>query len=81
MYISVCIFATIDIIYKSDKWPIDFDNSFSFELVEKGSNYLIKRFQIKKNMKMQKKKFKNYNPKLHENVVSLELVTSKMRLH
>ena len=46
--ISVCIFATIDIIYNSDKWPIDLDNSYSFELVEKGSNYLINEFPDKK---------------------------------
>tara|TARA_B100000073_G_scaffold327328_1_gene312921 strand:- start:161 stop:703 length:543 start_codon:yes stop_codon:yes gene_type:complete len=46
--ISVCIFATIDIIYNSDKWPIDLSNSFTFELVEKGSNYLIKEFPDKK---------------------------------
>ena len=54
--ISVCIFATIDIIYKSDKWPIDFDNSFSFELVEKGSNYLIKEFPDKKEYENAKEK-------------------------
>ena len=54
--ISVCIFATIDIIYKSDKWPIDFDNSFSFELVEKGSNYLIKEFPDKKEYEDAKEK-------------------------
>ncbi len=46
--ISVCIFATVDIIYNSDKWPIDLSNSFTFELVEKGSNYLIKEFPDKK---------------------------------
>ena len=46
--ISVCIFATVDIIYNSDKWPIDLTNSFTFELVEKGSNYLIKEFPDKK---------------------------------
>ena len=46
--ISVCIFATIDIIYNSNKWPIDLDKSFTFELVEKGSNYLIKEFPDKK---------------------------------
>ena len=46
--ISVCIFATVDIIYNSNKWPIDFDKSLSFQLVEKGSNYLIKEFPDKK---------------------------------
>ncbi len=46
--ISVCIFATIDIIYSSDRWPISIENSFTFHLVEKGSNYLIKEFPNKK---------------------------------
>ena len=54
--ISVCIFATIDIIYNSDKWPIDLDNSFSFQLVEKGSNYLIKEFPDKKEYEDAKEK-------------------------
>ena len=54
--ISVCIFATIDIIYNSDKWPIDVDNSLSFELVEKGSNYLIKEFPDKKEYENAKEK-------------------------
>ena len=46
--ISVCIFSTIDIIYNLDKWPVDTDKSFSFQLVEKGSNYLINEFPDKK---------------------------------
>ena len=46
--ISVCIFATVDIIYNSDRWPIDLEKSLSFQLVEKGSNYLIKEFPDKK---------------------------------
>ena len=46
--ISICIFATIDIIYNSDRWPIDLNNSYSFELVEKGSNYLINEFPDRK---------------------------------
>ena len=54
--ISVCIFATIDIIYKSDKWPIDLDSSLSFQLVEKGSNYLIKEFPDKKEYENAKEK-------------------------
>ena len=54
--ISVCIFATIDIVYNSDRWPIDFDKSFSFQLVEKGSNYLIKEFPDKKEYEDAKEK-------------------------
>jgi len=54
--ISVCIFATIDIIYNSDRWPIDVDNSLSFQLVEKGSNYLIKEFPDKKQYEDAKEK-------------------------
>ena len=54
--ISVCVFATIDIIYNSERWTIDLDNSFSFELVEKGSNYLIKEFPNKKEYENAKEK-------------------------
>ena len=54
--ISVCIFATIDIVYNSNKWPIDLDKSFTFELVEKGSNYLIKEFPDKKEYEDAKEK-------------------------
>ena len=54
--ISVCIFATIDIIYNSSKWPIDIGRSFTFELVEKGSNYLIKEFPDKKEYEDAKEK-------------------------
>ena len=54
--ISVCIFATIDIIYNSDRWPINVDNSLSFQLVEKGSNYLIKEFPDKKQYEDAKEK-------------------------
>ena len=54
--ISVCIFATVDIIYNSDRWPIDLENSLSFQIVEKGSNYLIKEFPDKKEYEDAKEK-------------------------
>ena len=47
--VCVCLFATADIIYKSEKWPIDTDKSFTFSYIEKGSNYLIKEFPNEKN--------------------------------
>ena len=46
--ICVCIFSTISIIYNYEKWPIDFEKSFTFSYVEKGSNYLIKEFPNEK---------------------------------
>ena len=54
--ISVCIFATIDIIYNHKKWPIDLDQSYSFPYVLKGSNYLIKEFPDEKNYQDTKEK-------------------------
>ena len=54
--VSVCIFATVDIIYNSDRWPIDLEKSISFQLVEKGSNYLIKEFPDKKEYEDAKEK-------------------------
>ena len=47
--ICVCIFSTISIIYNHDKWPMDFEKSFTFPYVEKGSNYLIKEFPNEEN--------------------------------
>ena len=54
--ISVCIFATINIVYNSDKWPIDNKKSFTFSYVEKGSNYLVKEFPSKKEYEDAKEK-------------------------
>ena len=54
--VIVCIYTTIDIIYNSNRWPIDLDKSFSFQFVEKGSNYLIKEFPDKKEYEDAKEK-------------------------
>ena len=54
--ISVCIFATIDIIYNHNKWPINLDQSISFPYVLKGSNYLIKEFPNEENYRDTKEK-------------------------
>ena len=54
--ISICIFATIDIIYNHEKWPIDLDQSYSFPYVLKGSNYLIKEFPDEKDYQDTKEK-------------------------
>ena len=54
--VSVCIFATVNIVYNSDKWPIDNKKSFTFPYVEKGSNYLVKEFPSKKEYEDAKEK-------------------------
>ena len=54
--ISICIFATIYIIYNHEKWPIDLDQSYSFPYVLKGSNYLIKEFPDEKDYQDTKEK-------------------------
>ena len=54
--VSVCIFATVNIVYNSDKWPIDNKKSFTFSYVEKGSNYLVKEFPSKKEYEDAKEK-------------------------
>ena len=50
--------ATANIIYNSEKWPIDSDKSFIFSYIEKGSNYLIKEFPNEKNYEDAKDKVK-----------------------
>ena len=46
--ISICIFSGIHIVYNHDKWPINFEKSYTFPYLEKGSNYLIKEFPNEK---------------------------------
>ena len=57
--ISVCVFATVNIVYNSDKWPIDSKKSFTFSYVEKGSNYLLREFPDEKKYKETKEKIKD----------------------
>ena len=54
--ICLCIFSTISIIYNYEKWPLDFEKSFTFPYVEKGSNYLIKEFPNEENYNDAKEK-------------------------
>ncbi len=54
--ICVCIFSTITIVYNHEKWPINLDKSFTFSIVEKGSNYLIKEFPNQENYNDAKEK-------------------------
>jgi membrane protein required for colicin V production len=54
--ICVCIFSTINIVYNHNKWPMKLEESLTFSLVEKGSNYLIKEFPNEKNYKNTKEK-------------------------
>ncbi len=46
--IIVCIFTTINIVYSHKRWPINLNKSYTFPLVEIGSNYLIKEFPDQK---------------------------------
>ena len=39
--ISVCIFSGVHIVYNYDKWPINFDKSYVFPYLEKGSSYCL----------------------------------------
>ena len=54
--ICVCIFSTISKIYNYEKWPLDFEKSFTFPYVEKGCNYLIKEFPNEENYNDAKEK-------------------------
>ncbi len=56
--ISVCIFSGIHIVYNYDKWPINFDKSYVFPYLKKGSNYLIKEFPNEKTYQDSKEKIK-----------------------
>ena len=56
--ISVCIFSGVHIVYNYDKWPINFDKSYIFPYLEKGSSYLIKEFPNEKTYQDSKEKIK-----------------------
>tara|TARA_B100001121_G_scaffold56851_1_gene50243 strand:- start:427 stop:969 length:543 start_codon:yes stop_codon:yes gene_type:complete len=47
--ICVCLFATVNIVFNSERWPVNTKRSFTFSYIEKGSNYLIKEFPDEKN--------------------------------
>ena len=57
--ISVCIFSGAHIVYNYDKWPINFDKSYTFPYLQKGSNYLIKEFPNEKTYQDSKEKIKD----------------------
>ena len=57
--ISVCIFSGVHIVYNYDKWPINFDKSYTFPYLQKGSNYLIKEFPNEKTYQDSKEKIKD----------------------
>ena len=54
--ISLCIFSGAHIVYNYDKWPINFNKSYIFPYLEKGSNYLLKEFPDEKTYKDSKEK-------------------------
>ncbi len=54
--ISICLFSAIHIVYNYDKWPINFNKSFIFPYLEKGSSYLLKEFPNEKTYKDSKEK-------------------------
>ena len=57
--ISVCIFSGVHIVYNYDKWPINFDKSYVFPYLEKGSNYLLEKFPDEKTYQKSKEKIEN----------------------
>ena len=54
--LAVCIFSGIHIVYNYDKWPLNYDKSYIFPYLEKGSNYLLKEFPNEKTYKDSKEK-------------------------
>ena len=42
--ICVCIFSLLNWFYPHQKWPLKTDNAYSFDMIYKGSNFLIEEF-------------------------------------
>ena len=57
--ICICIFSGVHIVYNHDKWPINFDKSYTFPYLKKGSNYLLKVFPNEKTYQESKEKIKD----------------------
>ena len=57
--IAVCIFSGIHIVYNHDKWPINSNKSYIFPYLEKGSNYLLKKFPDEKTYQDSKEKIED----------------------
>ena len=54
--VSICIFSAAHMVYNYDKWGINFDKSYVFPYLEKGSNYLLKEFPNEKTYQESKEK-------------------------
>ena len=54
--ISIFIFSGAHIVYNYEKWPINFNKSYVFPYLEKGSNYLIEEFPNEKTYQDSKEK-------------------------
>ena len=57
--VCVCIFATVNIFYNYNNWPLNIKSSWTFPYVQKGSNYLIKEFPYEKKYKESKEKIED----------------------
>ena len=42
--ISICIFSLLSWFYPHKNWPIETEDTYSFEMIYKGSNFLIDEF-------------------------------------
>ena len=54
--ICVCIFSGVHIVYNYEKWPINFNKSYIFPYIKKGSNYLLEEFPNEKTYQDSKEK-------------------------
>ena len=57
--ICVCIFSGVHIVYNYEKWPINFNKSYIFPYIKKGSNYLIKELPNEKEYQNSKESIQN----------------------
>ena len=55
-FVSISIDVRDRPVYNYDKWPINFDKSYVFPYLEKGSSYLIKEFPNEKEYEDAKEK-------------------------
>ena len=58
--ISVCIFSILNWFYPFNNWGISAENAITFNLIQKGSNILVKEFPSSEDFKNTKEKIEKF---------------------
>ena len=57
--VCICLFSAVDIVFNYNKWPFNVNKSYTFPYLQKGSNYLVKKFPNEETYKDSKETIKD----------------------